>query len=71
MHAAKSHLYFFWKNQILKIHVEEEEVEKLALFMKRIINFQEMIRCKEVLLRKDWRIISLLLVLHRRSLKED
>ncbi len=32
----------------------------LALFMKRIINFHQMIRCKEVLLRKDWRIINLL-----------
>ncbi len=30
--------------------------------MKRIINFQQMIRCKEVLLRKDWRIMNLLLV---------
>ncbi len=39
-----------------------EEEEKLALFMKRIINFQQMTRCKEVLLRKDWRIINLLLV---------
>ncbi len=40
---------------------EEEEEEKLALFMKRIINFRQMIRCKRVLLRKDWRIINLLL----------
>ncbi len=30
--------------------------------MKRIINFQQMIRYKEVLLRKDWRIITLLRV---------
>ncbi len=30
--------------------------------MKRIINFQQMIRCKGVLLRKDWKIINLLLV---------
>ncbi len=46
----------------------EEEEEKLALFMKRIINFQQMIRCKEVLLRKDWRIINLLRVA---GLQED
>ncbi len=30
--------------------------------MKRIRNFQQVIRCKGVLLRKDWRIINLLLV---------
>ncbi len=36
------------------------EEEELALFMKRIINFQQMIRCKEVLLMKDLRIINLL-----------
>ncbi len=36
----------------------KEEEDKLALFMKRIINFQQMIRCKEVLIRKDWRIIN-------------
>ncbi len=47
---------------------EEEEEETLALFMKRIINFQQMIRYKEVLLRKDWRIISLLRVA---GLQED
>ncbi len=41
---------------------------KLALFMKRIINFQQMIRCKGVLLMKDWRIINLLLV---SGLQED
>ncbi len=35
---------------------DEEEKRKLALFMKRIINFQQLIRCKEVLLRKDWKI---------------
>ncbi len=35
--------------------------KKKALFMKRIINFQQMIRCKGMLLRKDWRIINLLL----------
>ncbi len=40
---------------------EEDEEEKFALFMKRIINFQQMIRCKGVLLRKDWRIMNLLL----------
>ncbi len=39
-----------------------EEEEKLALFMKRIKNVQQMIRCKGVLLRKDWRTINLLLV---------
>ncbi len=50
----------------LKNVIEEEE--KLALFMKRIINFQQMIRCKEVLLRKDWRRINLLRVA---GLKED
>ncbi len=48
--------------------VHEEEEEELALFMKRIINFQQMIRCKEVLLRKDWRIINLLRVA---GLQED
>ncbi len=37
----------------------KKKEEKLALFMKRIINFQQMIRSKEVLLRKDWRIINL------------
>ncbi len=42
--------------------------KKMALFMKRIINFQPMIRCKGVLLRKDWRIINLLLV---SGLQED
>ncbi len=47
---------------------EEEEEEKLALFMKRIINFEQMIKCKEVLLRKDWRVINLLLV---SGLQED
>ncbi len=41
---------------------------KLASFMKRIINFQQMIRCKEVLLRKDWSIINLLRVA---GLQED
>ncbi len=46
----------------------ERKKEKLALFMKRIINFQLMIRCKGVLLRKDWRIINLLLV---SGLQED
>ncbi len=50
------------------INEEEEEEEKLALFMKRIINFQQMIRCKEVLLRKDWAIIILLRVA---GLQED
>ncbi len=41
---------------------------KLALFMKRFINVQQMIRCKEVRLRKDWRIINLLRVA---GLQED
>ncbi len=45
-----------------------EEEEKLALFMKRNINFQQMKRCKEVLLRKDWRKINLLRVA---GLQED
>ncbi len=47
---------------------EEEEEEKLALFMKRTINFQQMIICKGVLLRKDWRIINLIFV---SGLQED
>ncbi len=46
----------------------KEKRRKLALFMKRFINFQQMIRCKEVLLRKDWRIINLLRVA---GLQED
>ncbi len=37
-----------------ELHSFEEE-EKLALFMKRIINFQQMVRCKGVLLREGWR----------------
>ncbi len=41
---------------------KKKKKKKLALFMKRIINFQQMIRCKEVLLRKDWRIINLIRV---------
>ncbi len=48
--------------------VQVEEDEKLALFMKRIINFQQMIRYKGVLLRKDWKIINRLLV---SGLQED
>ncbi len=40
---------------------QEDEEEKMALFMKRIINFQQMMRCKGALLRKDWKIINLLL----------
>ncbi len=47
---------------------KKKKEEKLALFMKIIINFQQMIRCKEVLLRKDWRIINLLRVA---GLQED
>ncbi len=47
------------ENNLTLSTVEEEE--KLALFKKRIIYFQQMIRCK-MLLRKDWRIINLLLV---------
>ncbi len=53
---------------LLLMFEEEEEEEKLALFMKRIINFQQMVRCKEVLLRKDWRIINLFRVA---GLQED
>ncbi len=58
---------FVSKNLYAEIDEEEEEQrrkrrrrrrkrkeEKMALFMKSIINFQQMIRCKEVLLRKDW-----------------
>ncbi len=48
--------------------VIKRKKEKLALFMKRIINFQQMIRCKAVPLRKDWRIITILLV---SGLQED
>ncbi len=48
--------------------IEEEGEKKLALFMKRIINFQQMMRCKGVLLRKDWKIINLLVV---SGLQED
>ncbi len=51
-----------------KVFLFIEEEKKLALFMKRIINFQQMIRCKGVLLRKNWRIINLLLV---SGLQED
>ncbi len=43
-------------------HNLERKKEKLALFMKRIINFQQMMRIKGVLLRKDRRIINLLFV---------
>ncbi len=46
----------------------KKKKKKLALFIKRIINFQQMIRCKEVFLRKDWRIINLLRVV---GLQED
>ncbi len=45
-----------------------EEEEKLALFMKRIINFQHVISYRGVLLRIDWWIINLLLV---SGLQED
>ncbi len=56
-------------NTLLKtLSNKDEEEEKLALFMKRIINFQQMIRCKEVPVRKDWRIINLLRVA---GLQED
>ncbi len=41
---------------------EKKKEEKLALFMRRIINFQQMIRCKGVLFRKDWKIINRILV---------
>ncbi len=53
---------------VVVVVVAVVEVEKLALFMKRIINFQQMIRCEEVLLKKDWRIINLLRVA---GLQED
>ncbi len=59
-------------NLILSVYTfdfkKKRRRRKLALFMKRIINFQQMIRCKEVLLRKDWRIINLLRVA---GLQED
>ncbi len=48
--------------------MSEEEEEKLALFMKRIINFQHVISYKGVLHRIDWVIINLLLV---SGLQED
>ncbi len=54
-------------NLMLLIYQLEEE-DKLALFLKRIIHFQQMIRCKGVLLRKDWKIINLL---HVSGLQED
>ncbi len=41
---------------------------KIRFFIKRIINFQQMMICKEVLLRKGWRIINLLRVA---GLQED
>ncbi len=41
---------------------KKKKKEKLALFMKRIINFQQMMRCKGVLHRKDWKITNLHLV---------
>ncbi len=34
-------------SHLLEEEEEEEEEEKLALFMKRIINFQQMMRCKD------------------------
>ncbi len=46
----------------------EEEEKKLALLMKRIINFQHVISYNGVLLRIDWLIIHLLLV---SGLQED
>ncbi len=42
--------------------------KKLAVFMKRIITVQQMIRCKGVLFRNDWKIINLLTV---SGLQED
>ncbi len=36
------------------LFIRRRRKKKLALFMKRIIHFQQMIRCKGVLLRKDW-----------------
>ncbi len=46
---------------LLTIDIEEEE-GKMALFMKKIINFQLMISCKGELFGINWWIINLLLV---------
>ncbi len=54
------------RNHYLLVSVKKKK--KMALFMERIINFQQMIKCKGVLLRKDWRIINLLLL---SGLQED
>ncbi len=67
-HSRFSNLGQPVNSYILKIILKRRRRRKLALFMKRIINFQQMIRCREVLLRKDWRIINLLRVA---GLQED
>ncbi len=42
---------------------ENEKIDKkLALFYEEIINFQQEIRYRGVLIRKDWKIINRLLV---------
>ncbi len=66
-HSRFSNLGQPVNSYILKIILKRRR-RKLALFMKRIINFQQMIRCREVLLRKDRRIINLLRVA---GLQED
>ncbi len=43
---------------------EEEEERKIGFIYEENLNFQQMVRCKRALLRKDWRIII-------RSSKED
>ncbi len=47
---------------------KKKKKKKKALFMKRNINFQHVISCKGGLLRIDWWIINLLLVV---GLQED
>ncbi len=42
------------RRMILKRKCKQDEEGKL--FMRKIINFQQMVRCKGVLLRKDWKI---------------
>ncbi len=42
--------------------------EKIGFIYEEIINFQQMIRYKGVLLRKDWKIIN---GLHVSGLQED
>ncbi len=61
----KGLIYLLIKPSVYKEQYDSYNEKKK---MKRIINFQQMIRCKEVLLRKDWRIIYLLRVA---GLQED